>query len=153
MDQIATFYRHLHASGHQLAMGLDMQKFEIHRQTRFDGLVHEYGLDGSRLLPWQGYPMPFAGGWCVVRPGTRSEPHTQIDQEIFIAIQGRARLIVGEREMEFSVGDIAAIPKHTNHYIINDSQEDFHFYVVWWDMNYVNDFIAQHNETTGCLDE
>jgi oxalate decarboxylase/phosphoglucose isomerase-like protein (cupin superfamily) len=153
MDQIATFYRHLHASGHQLAMRLDMQKFEIHRQTRFDGLVHEYGLDGSRLLPWQGYPMPFAGGWCVVRPGTRSEPHTQIDQEIFIAIQGRARLIVGEREMEFSVGDIAAIPKHTNHYIINDSQEDFHFYVVWWDMNYVNDFIAQHNETTGCLDE
>lgn len=130
-----------------------MQKFEIHRQTRFDGLVHEYGLDGSRLLPWQGYPMPFAGGWCVVRPGTRSEPHTQIDQEIFIAIQGRARLIVGEREMEFSVGNIAAIPKHTNHYIINDSQEDFHFYVVWWDMNYVNDFIAQHNETTGCLDE
>lgn len=88
-----------------------------------------------------------------MRPGTSSEAHTQIDQEIFIAIQGRAKLVVGEREMEFAVGDIAAIPKHTNHYVINDSEEDFHFYVVWWDMNYVNGFVAQHDDTTGCLDE
>jgi len=51
------------------------------------------------------------------------------------------------------VGDIAAIPKHTNHYVINDSDEDFHFYVVWWDMNYVNAFVEQHCETTGCLDD
>ncbi|PBP73379.1 cupin, partial [Pseudomonas syringae] len=28
-----------------------MEKFDIHRKTRFDSLVHEYGLDGSRLLP------------------------------------------------------------------------------------------------------
>lgn len=130
-----------------------MQKFEIHRRIQFDGLVHEYGLEGSRLLPWPGYPMPFAGGWCVVRPGTCSEAHTQVDQEIFIAIKGRSRLIVGEREMEFRVGDIAAIPKHTNHYVINDSSEDFHFYVVWWDMNHVNDFVARHDDRTGCLDE
>ncbi|AVX22847.1 MULTISPECIES: cupin domain-containing protein [Pseudomonas syringae group] len=130
-----------------------MEKFDIHRKTRFDSLVHEYGLDGSRLLPWEGYPMPFAGGWCVVRPGTSSEAHTQIDQEIFIAIKGSARLVVGDRQMDFTVGDIAAIPKHTNHYVINDSAEDFHFYVVWWDMNYVNAFVAQHSETTGCLDE
>lgn len=65
-----------------------MNKFEIFRKSNFDGLVHEYGLDGRRLLPWDNYPMPFAGGWCVVRPGTQSEPHTQIDQEIFIAIKG-----------------------------------------------------------------
>ncbi|EIV2083590.1 TPA: cupin domain-containing protein [Klebsiella aerogenes] len=129
-----------------------MNKFEIFRKSNFDGLVHEYGLDGRRLLPWDNYPMPFAGGWCVVRPGTQSEPHTQIDQEIFIAIKGQATLIVGEEQYEFTTGDIAAIPKHTNHYIINDSTEDFHFYVVWWDMNYVNDFINQHNDTTGCLD-
>jgi len=83
-----------------------MEKFDIHRKTRFDSLVQEYGLDGSRLLPWEGYPMPFAGGWCVVRPGTCSEAHTQIDQEIFIAIKGSARLVVGDREMDFSVGDI-----------------------------------------------
>ncbi|EPN65949.1 hypothetical protein A245_07264, partial [Pseudomonas syringae pv. actinidiae ICMP 19096] len=33
-----------------------MEKFDIHRKTSFDALVHEYGLDGSRLLPWKGYP-------------------------------------------------------------------------------------------------
>ncbi|MCI3945806.1 cupin [Pseudomonas syringae] len=130
-----------------------MEKFDIHRKTAFDALVHEYGLEGSRLLPWEGYPMPFAGGWCVVRPGTSSEAHTQIDQEIFIAIKGSARLVVGEKQMDFNVGDIAAIPKHTHHYVINDSAEDFHFYVIWWDMNHVNAFVAQHTETTGCLDD
>ncbi|MFH7423301.1 cupin domain-containing protein, partial [Pseudomonas syringae pv. tagetis] len=50
-------------------------------------------------------------------------------------------------------GDIAAIPKHTNDYVINDSTEDFHFYVEWWEMYYVSAFVAQHDQSTGCLDE
>lgn len=37
----------------------------------WSALVHEYDLDGKRLLPWDGYPMPFAAGWCVVQPNTR----------------------------------------------------------------------------------
>lgn len=129
-----------------------MKSFEIFRKANFANLVHEYGLDGRRLLPWREYPMPFAGGWCVVRAGTESQPHTQIDQEIFIGIQGRSTLVVGDETFEFGVGDIAAIPKHTNHYVINDSSQDFHFYVVWWDMNYVNDFITHYDEkSTGIL--
>lgn len=128
-----------------------METFDIYRKTRFDALVHEYGLDGSRLLPWAGYPMPFGGGWCVVRPGTTTQTHTQIDQELFIAIEGSARLVIGDQQMLFSKGDIAAIPKHTHHYVINDSAEDFHFYVIWWDLNHVNNFLALHNDTTGCL--
>ncbi len=129
-----------------------MPRFDIFRRTDFDNLVHEYQLDGSRLLPWDGYPMPFAGGWCVVRPGTESEPHTQIDQELFIGLKGEATLVVGDEKIPFRFGDIAAIPKHTNHYFINDTAEDFHFYVVWWDMNYVSAFVAEHDERTGCLD-
>ncbi|MBA6118042.1 cupin domain-containing protein [Pseudomonas putida] len=127
-----------------------MEKFDIHRRIDFNALVPEFGLDGSRLLPWEGYPMPFAGGWCVVRAGTRSATHTQIDQEIFIAMEGEARLVIGDRELPFARGDIAAIPKHTHHYVINDSDADFHFYVIWWDMNYVNDFVAHHDDSTGC---
>lgn len=128
-----------------------MPSFDICRSIDFTSLKHEFGLDGSRLLPWDGYAMPFAGGWCVVRAHTESEQHKQIDQEIFIAIKGNATLVVGDRKFSFELGSIAAIPKHTNHYIINDSEEDFHFYVVWWDMNYISEFVAQHNETTGCL--
>jgi len=129
-----------------------MPNFDITRRIDFNNLKHEFQLDGARLLPWDGYDMPFAGGWCVVRPGTESEPHTQIDQEIFLGIKGRATLVVGDQRSDFGFGDIAAIPKHTNHYFINDTEEDFHFYVIWWDMNYVNEFVANHSETTGVID-
>mgnify|MGYP003347502632 CR=1 FL=1 len=56
-----------------------MKPSDVFRPSNFDALVHEYGLDGRRLLPWDRYPMPFAGGWCVVRPHTESAPHSQID--------------------------------------------------------------------------
>lgn len=110
-----------------------MVSFPIFRPMEWDGLVHEFGLDGSRLRPWPNYPMPFSGAWCVVRPGTISEPHTQIDQEIFIGIKGQAKLVIGEDKYDFTTGDIAAIPKDVNHYVENDTDDDFHFYVVWWD--------------------
>lgn len=129
-----------------------MPKFDLYRKIKWNDLVHEYALDGQRLLPWEGYPMPFAGGWCVVRPHTQSEPHTQIDQEIFIAIKGQAKVVIGDDQFDFEMGDIVAIPKHLNHYVINDSNEDFHFYVLWWDENYVRGFIKELNDNTGCLD-
>ncbi|MFL6534779.1 MAG: cupin domain-containing protein [Pseudomonas sp.] len=115
--------------------------FEIFRKMDWSALVHEYDLDGKRLLPWDGYPMPFAAGWCVVRPHTRSEPHVQIDQEIFIGLKGTGRLVIGDTQYRFESGDVAAIPKHTNHYVINDSDEDFHFYVIWWDKFIAGDYM------------
>jgi oxalate decarboxylase/phosphoglucose isomerase-like protein (cupin superfamily) len=119
----------------------------------WNALVHEYDLDGKRLLPWDSYPMPFGAGWCVVRPKTCSEPHTQIDQEIFIALKGHGSVVIGESSFPFEMGDIVAIPKHTNHYVVNDSDEDFHFYVIWWDKTYATQFLSENNETTGCLDD
>lgn len=41
------------------------------------------------------------------------------------------------------MGDIAAIPKHTDHYVFNDTDEDFHFYVVWWDRDSANRFLDE----------
>jgi oxalate decarboxylase/phosphoglucose isomerase-like protein (cupin superfamily) len=119
-----------------------MPEFHTFRSMNWDGLVHEYDLDGSRLLPWDNYPMPFGGGWCVVRPKTRSLPHTQIDQEIFIGLKGTATLVIGEDERPFAFGDIAAIPKHTVHYFLNESDSDFHFYVVWWDETHARSYLA-----------
>lgn len=129
-----------------------MPKFETYREMDWGSLKHEFGLDGKRLLPWENYPMPFGAGWCVVRPGTESEHHTQIDQELFVAIKGDATLVIGEEEYPFKIGDCAVIPKHTNHYIRNESEEDFHFYVVWWDEAHVANFTENNNGTTGCLD-
>ena len=118
-----------------------MPDFQIYRRMQWDKLVHEYDLDGSRLQPWPNYPMPFSGAWCVVRPGTRSLPHTQIDQEIFIGVGGTAKLVVGNREYAFGFGDIAAIPKEVDHYFENESIEDFHFYVGWWDEPHAQSYL------------
>jgi oxalate decarboxylase/phosphoglucose isomerase-like protein (cupin superfamily) len=123
-----------------------MPDFQVFRPMDWNGLVHEYDLDGSRLLPWPNYPMPFSGAWCVVRPHTKTEAHTQIDQEIFIAMKGTAKLIVGDDVYPFTFGDIAAIPKHTNHYVENDTDEDFHFYVVWWDEDHARKYMSTMKE-------
>jgi oxalate decarboxylase/phosphoglucose isomerase-like protein (cupin superfamily) len=120
-----------------------MAEFEIFRKMDWNAMIHDYDVDGSQLLPWDRYPMPFGGAWCVVRPHTRSKPHTQIDQELFFAVKGAAKLVVGVQEFEFNFGDIAAIPKHTDHYVVNDSDDDFHFYVVWWDENHANRFFRE----------
>jgi mannose-6-phosphate isomerase-like protein (cupin superfamily) len=120
-----------------------MGSFAIYRPMDWDGLVHEYDLDGSRLLPWPNYPMPFSGAWCVVRPHTRSQPHTQIDQEVFIGLKGTSKLVVGDRVYDFKFGDIAVIPKHTDHYFDNETDEDFHFYVVWWDVPHAERYLAE----------
>lgn len=120
-----------------------MQPFEIFRKMDWSKMVYDYDVDGSQLLPWHGYPMPFGGAWCVARPHTKSRPHTQIDQEIFIAIKGSAKLVIGDKTYDFEFGDIAAIPKHTDHYVVNESNDDFHFYVVWWDENHASRFFKE----------
>ncbi len=126
-----------------------MADFAIYRRMNWDGLVHEYDLDGSRLRPWPNYPMPFSGGWCVVRPHTRTLPHTQVDQEIFVGVKGSAKLIVGERSYDFGFGDIAAIPKQVNHYFENNGDDDFHFYVVWWDEPHARQYLSEMSENPG----
>jgi len=122
-----------------------LAEFQYFRPMNWNGLVHEYDLDGSRLLPWDGYAMPFAGAWCVVRPHTKTESHTQIDQEIFIGIKGNATLVIGDQTYPFTMGDIAAIPKHTDHYVLNETDEDFHFYVVWWDEHTAGKFMRENS--------
>lgn len=131
-----------------------MPKFEVFREYDKSQLVYEdeYVLDGKRLKPWDEYPMPFSGAWCVVRPRTQSGSHTQIDQEIFIAIKGEATLVIGDERRPFKIGDTAVIPKHTDHYVDNDTDEDFEFYVLWWDVEHAEQYLSDVTEKTGCLD-
>jgi len=71
-------------------------------------------------------------------------PHTQIVQEFFVGIKGNAKLKIGDEIYSFTMGNITAIPKHTDHYVINDTEEDFHFYVIWWDENITQVFLKEH---------
>ncbi len=129
-----------------------MPRFDIYRPMDWSALVHEYDLDGKRLLPWNNYPMPFGGGWCVVRPNTRSASHTQVDQEIFIGIKGTASVVIDTETYSFGMGDVVAVPKGTDHYVVNSTEDDFHFYVIWWDEQHAKGFLDANSPSTGYVD-
>lgn len=108
---------------------------QILKKMEWMRLKHEYGVDGDRLLPWPGGAFPFGGAWCIVRPGSQSLYHVNEpddEDELFIAISGTASVTVGESCYLTQKGDIIFIPAGTPHYITNDSEEEFHFYTIWW---------------------
>lgn len=122
---------------------------EIIKRMQWNSLKHEYGLDGSRLLPWDGWSMPFGGAWCVVRPNTKTFRHGHEEQEMFIAINGTAKIHIDEHVYPFDAGDIIAIPPNSAHYVENCTDSDFHFYTLWWDESTVANF-ADQRSGAGC---
>ena len=117
-----------------------MDKRTLSRQT----LTHENGLDAQRLLPWPALNAPFEGSWCVIRPGTASTAHAHHEYEIFIAVAGSAVLeSQGERE-PFVAGDIVHFPPDTEHRVVNEGDDDFEMYSVWWDAEMTQRFAERH---------
>lgn len=111
-------------------MRSDMKFFN---PMNWETLQHEYQLDGKRLSPWDGWNMPFGGAWCVVRSNTESLKHHHEEQELFIIVSGTAKIHVGEQIVEVKKGDFLAIPPGNDHFVCNDTDEDFHFFTMWWD--------------------
>lgn len=107
-------------------------------------LTRAYGLDSQRLLPWAELNAPFEGAWCVLRPGTESTAHAHHEYELFIAVSGRAALVVDDRRHEFAAGDIAHLPPGCTHHVVNDGSGDFEFYAIWWDNDMSARFAARH---------
>lgn len=112
----------------------------IHKEMDWNELKHEYQLDGKRILPWEGWDMPFGGAWCVVRKDTESLRHSHDEQEMFIIVSGKANIKMNDDLYELNKGDFIAIPPNTEHFIINNSEEDFHFFTIWWDRETVSNF-------------
>lgn len=108
---------------------------ELVRKMDWNDLQHEYGLDGTRLLPWEGLSAPFGGAYCVVAGGSTSLDHVNMpadEEELFIAICGKATVVIGDASYKLEKGDVAHIPAGTRHYVENSFDEDFHFYTIWW---------------------
>jgi len=108
---------------------------ELVKKINWSDLQHEYGLDGKRLLPWEGLSAPFGGAYCVVAKGTTSMDHVNMpagEEELFIGISGRATVRIGEGSYLMEKGDVAFIPAGVPHFVENSSDEDFHFYTIWW---------------------
>jgi mannose-6-phosphate isomerase-like protein (cupin superfamily) len=109
-------------------------------------LRHEYGLDTQRLQPWAVLNAPFESSWALVRPRTRSTLHSHHEHEIFIAIRGSAAIECDGKRAPFRAGDIAFLRPGLEHRLLNDGDEEFMFYSVWWDEDMAEKFIARNRE-------
>ncbi|MHC0429388.1 cupin domain-containing protein [Streptomyces sp. O3] len=108
------------------------------------GLTRAYGIASERLLPWPALNAPFEGAWCVVAPGEESTAHAHHEYEIFIAIRGASTLVVDDDSAPFAAGDIAHLVPGSRHKVVNDSDEDFEFYGIWWDTDMSARFVTRH---------
>jgi mannose-6-phosphate isomerase-like protein (cupin superfamily) len=108
---------------------------------RRDRLQHEYGVDVQRLVPWAALNSPFEGAWAVVRAGTDSTLHSHHECEIFIAVRGEAVVECDGERSPFRTGDVALFQPGQNHRVLNDRDEDFEFYSIWWDQAMARRFL------------
>jgi mannose-6-phosphate isomerase-like protein (cupin superfamily) len=116
---------------------------DIHSLDRLH-MEREYGLDGQRLQPWPELNAPFEGAWCVLRAGDESTPHSHHEYEIFIAVYGSAELVVDGERHPFTEGDIVRLPPGSKHGVVNDGDDDFEYYSLWWDGEMSAKFVARH---------
>jgi mannose-6-phosphate isomerase-like protein (cupin superfamily) len=116
---------------------------EIVRLNR-SSLKHEYGLDTQRLQPWAVLNAPFEGSWCVVAARTSSTPHCHHEYEIFIAVRGEAVVACDGDRSPFRAGDVVYFQPGVIHYVINENDDNFEFYSVWWDGEMSDRFVSQH---------
>jgi len=108
-----------------------------------DNLLHEYGLDTQRLQPWEVLNAPFEGSWAFARPRTRSRLHSHHEHEIFIAVRGSAVIECDGDRTPFGAGDVALFQPGREHRLLNDGDEEFVFYSVWWDEEMSEQFLAR----------
>jgi len=118
---------------------------EIRRLDRAN-LSKAFGLDSERLLPWSALNAPFEGAWCVLRAGDASTPHSHHEYELFIAMTGRAALVVDGERREFVAGDLVHLPPGSTHHLVNDHAGDFEYYGIWWDTDMSAQFTVRHDE-------
>ncbi|ETK33441.1 cupin domain-containing protein [Microbispora sp. ATCC PTA-5024] len=102
----------------------------------------------QRLMPWDTLNAPFEGAWCVVRPGTATTSHAHHEYEVFIAVSGEAVLVSGGERTPFRPGDLVHFPPYVDHQVVNEGDEDFEMYAVWWDVPMSERFTARHHDTS-----
>ncbi|MFI9449957.1 cupin domain-containing protein [Amycolatopsis sp. NPDC052450] len=112
------------------------------RRLEHEDLTRAYGLEMKLLYPWNGLTAPFRGAWCVLRPGDVSVSHAHHEHEIFIGMAGKAAVIAGEKRHEFVAGDLVFLKPGIEHNLVNDHDEDFSYYAIWWDRAMSDEFVS-----------
>jgi len=118
------------------------------RKLDRENLIRAYGLDAELLLPWSALNAPFEGAWCVLRPGDASMPHAHHEYEIFIAMTGRAAVTADGERRDFMAGDIVHLRPGVEHQVVNDNDQDFEYYAIWWDTEMSHRFLDRDGEVS-----
>jgi mannose-6-phosphate isomerase-like protein (cupin superfamily) len=111
-----------------------------------DGMRPDNGLVAQRLMPWTLINAPFEGSWCVVRPGAESGAHGHHEYEIWVAMTGAAEIVTDDERVPFVAGDVVHFTPHHRHQVVNDGDEDFQMYAIWWDTDLSERFLTRHDE-------
>ncbi len=70
-------------------------------------------------------------GFVTLQPGTAIGEHeTKNCEEIIVIIEGKASLIVGEKERTLEKGDTGYIPKNILHNVINRTKSTLKYYYI-----------------------
>lgn len=112
------------------------------RRLEHENLTRAYGLDMKLLYPWNGLTAPFRGAWCVLRPGDVSVAHAHHEHEIFIGMAGAAEVVTGDQHHKFVAGDIVFLRPEIEHHLVNNHDEDFSYYAIWWDRAMSDEFVG-----------
>jgi mannose-6-phosphate isomerase-like protein (cupin superfamily) len=116
---------------------------EIRKLDRAN-LPPDNGLSAQRMLPWPALNAPFEGSWCVVPPGAQSGAHGHHEYEIWVAMTGSAEIVCDGQRVPFEAGDVVYFPPAAYHQVVNEGDEEFQMYAVWWDTEMTGRFTARH---------
>jgi mannose-6-phosphate isomerase-like protein (cupin superfamily) len=119
---------------------MDIRRMERKNFTRNNG------IEFSTLLPWPVLNAPFNGAWVVVPPGSESQAHQHHQGELFIGISGNATIVVDGERRPFGAGDLVHLPPESRHSVVNDGEQDFDYYAIWWDTASCEGFVARHRQ-------
>lgn len=82
----------------------------------------------------------------MLRPGDVTGSHAHHEREMFIVMSGRAEVVCDDRRHALAAGDIALMRGGVEHHIVNEHDEDFSYYAIWWGPDMSADFLARQPE-------
>lgn len=63
-------------------------------------------------------------GYNLLHPGMTTSPHSHDFEQLFLLLQGRVKLHVGEQVFDCGAGTVIRIPPHTTHWAESPRPED-----------------------------